>query len=344
MSGSFLLDQIDRVRGGAALGIGKQAWAEKRCTFVSALFFVCFGWSVTIICGGIVGESEFAKQLRREAEAQTALAEATYKEGIASRTYAERAAASNAEVAISAKNTEEYTARLLNAQLEQNEAVKAHNFAVWRQDTLRGQEYERWREEADPAITEFVLRCDEWEASKAEDIAAMRSRLTEQSKDLFKLNSRLFRISYTVAGNLPVWPYIAGSALLGFVLMVIALMMQFESPLSLLWVTPVLFVARLLVDPLMTVHQKRLARSREWVAGEVSAFTAALPQVWATESDWQVMSRVNSVVTSMPSNYLNYRSDMLVAIPTGQPAPLHDDVLPAEAVQARALLDSWRNQ
>jgi hypothetical protein len=302
-----------------------------------------------------MGESQFAKDLRREAQKQTVFAEAVYEDGVASRVHAEQGARHSEDAAIAARNAEYYAAEQLDAQLEHNEAVRAHQFALWRQETSNGQAYERWRERADPVFSEFTVRWEAWQKAKAEDIAAVRSQREDLSTDRFKLNSRILKLSafLTRDGALGWWPVTLMAAFACGFMALMAWVSKFgvqtaDLAVPALWGVLVLFlfitVGRMAAIPLSLLQRKRLARGREWVASEVSAFTSLLPRLWAAESVWGDAYNVHAAITSMPTDYVNFRERMLVAIPAGQPEPLGDDALPAEAVRTRSLLNSWRDQ
>ncbi|MEW1813030.1 hypothetical protein AB0284_20300 [Pseudarthrobacter phenanthrenivorans] len=302
--------------------------------------------------GGTVGESQFAKDLRREAQAQTALAAAAYEESVAGRAAAEEAVRHNEDLASS---LEYFAAEQLKAQQEQNEAVRAHHFGIWRQETLNGRAYERWRELANPVVTEFESRWDSWEQAKAEDIAALQTVREEQSHDRFKLDSPLLKFSafLTQNGSLGWWPVTLIAAVACGFLALIAWVSKYGATTAdlsgpMLWATLILFlvitIGRLVVIPLGLLQRKRLARGREWVGSEVAAFTALLPRLWTTDSLWREVYSVAATVTSMPTEYVHFREEMLVSIPAAQPEPLDDEALPSEAVRTRSLLNSWRNR
>lgn len=305
--------------------------------------------------GENMGESQYAKDMRREAQAQTDLAAAAYAESVQSRAHAEQAARYNEDAAIAASNAEHYAAEQLEAQLEQNAAVRAHHFAIWRQETLNGQSYERWLKEATPLYAEFNDRWDAWSEAKEDDIAAVGAHREEQARDRFKLGSRMHRMAAKVVEGWD-WDWwettraafaiTLGLTLLGYFFLGGMKLGDYAHvwALSMLGLFLVITITRMVAVPVAAVHHRRLRNAGAWVTTEKNAFRASFPSVWGSNDSWNGAYAVDKTITSMPREYVNFNDSMLVPIPNRQPKPVDEGSLPEEAQRTRALLDSWRQR
>lgn len=297
-----------------------------------------------------MAESQWAKDMRREAQRQTNLADAAYDQSVQSRAYAEEGSRHSEDAAIAASNAEYYAAEQLEAQLDQNEVVRTHQFAMWRQETLNGHAYESWRDKAEPLYTEFNRRWSAWKKVQTQDIAAVRAKREAQAKDHFRLDSQWHMFAERVAPESSSWfevarvafPICLGMTAFGY-LMAAAMPKGFGEvwALSMLGVFLTITIGMIIMSHMAIAHRNRQQKAREWVSAEKEAFVGSFPEVWGDSRGWRDTYAVHKAVESMPTAYLNFKEAMLVEIPSRQPEAVPPEALPDEAVHTRSLLASW---
>lgn len=298
-----------------------------------------------------MAESQWTKDLRREAQRQTELAGESYDQSVQSRLYAEQGARYNEESAISARNAEYMASEQLEAQLEQNEAVRAHQFALWRQETINGHAYESWRDRAETLNTEFNWRLREWRGAQQQDIAAVSAKREAEAAERFMLGSRWHNLAERVAPVTSSWfdvlrvAFPICLALIAFGYFFAAAMPKGFGEvwaLSMLAVFLIITIGRIVMGCMAATHRKRQRKAHAWVSAESKAFAMSFPEVWGDSRGWRETNAVREAIESMPTAYLNFKEAMLVKIPAHQPEAVAAEDLPDEAVHTKMLLDSWR--
>lgn len=312
-----------------------------------------------------MAESDWARNMRREAEKQTIFASDQAHYAAEAATAQHEAARNASYAAAAAARSEENSELLLEEQRRLSKQNSAHNFAMWRQATLNGESYDRWLMEASPLVNEFANRWGQWTAAKEADIASVSAAKEAESLSRFSVNASAaakFDGPYTDGPWRASWwriltVYLVISATITGIWLVTLVGGIFNhswwdfggSAASLIPTVFFLSIAYGAFDFLVLARRaQRNLKARDdakaWQKAEVDAFASSLPRNWKRDEDtaaWNQMVAAQETVESMPQNYVEFTPQMLTDVDLGLPSPRSSSSLPPEATRTRDLLDTW---
>jgi hypothetical protein len=308
----------------------------------------------------LVAESDWARNMRREAEKQTIFASDQAHYAAEAANAQQDAAREASYAAAAAARSEENSELLLEEQRRLSRQNSAHNFAMWRQTTLNGESYDRWLIAACPLVDEFSSRWHQWTAAKDADIARIRAAKAEESLSRFNVNTRAYKKILLAGGS---WERSKSrgsilTATAAACLLLLLVVTGIGGFFNHSWwdvartATPVAFyvwVAYLALElfvmmPRANKTVKANNDARDWQKTEVAAFESSLPQNWRQDGDesiWNQMVAAEATVNSMPKKYLEFSPQMLTDLPLGLPRARSSSSIPPEAARTRELLDTW---
>lgn len=307
-----------------------------------------------------MAESEYARNMRLYAEAQTQYAEQTLEQAQQQTRIAQEQLQQQALE----------TAYVAAAEERRAEEAQAHNFAMWRAVTPSGQAYANWLVQAQPLVREFDRRWRLWQAALIADRKTVYERRESESVARFGLKSKRFRTvknrnGASIRGLLGTLALgLGGAILLSPVLGLIfgTINSYFEVPflgpiLDQQWSIPLIMVYLPLALYLMFVvfevffqfpraknQDKMRSAAKIWVDTETSSFSAQLPNHWLNPNDydeWTQLVNAEKLIDDMPEFYVDVDHFYPPVLPERLPRALSSDSLPAEASRTRSLLSSW---
>ncbi|WP_404321056.1 hypothetical protein [Arthrobacter luteolus] len=310
-----------------------------------------------------MAESEYARNMRQQAELQTRLAHQTLEEAQRQTHFTQQQYENSAMLL---QQQEIDAARLLEAQEELAESQRDHNFAMWRSTTDSGRAYAEWSHQARPLVTDFDARGNLWRAALQKDVESVRSRRESLAITLFDLKAARFRTvarrqEATFRGligtlGLGLLATIILSPVLGLLAGILNSIWSIEIfsqdySLRLVMVqTPIaIFVIFTLWEVIFQFPRARQLtakrrQSRVWIEAEVEKFSSQLPTRWLDYADsdaWNQLVEAKNVIKWMPSAYVDYDYFDPPTLPDRLPKALSAEMLPKEADAARSLLLSW---
>lgn len=335
-----------------------------------------------------MAESDHARIMRREAEKQTRFAsdQAYYAEqSLQQQTDTARAAHAAARAADEATEAaaaharwiEENAAEQLEEQLLHNSRVADHNFAMWRQTTANGEQYERWAKEAAPLVAIFTRRWNEWLAAKEADLQSFAAKKESESIKRFGVDAELAKrnikdVSHPLSDALAV---IVGAFFGLLILWALAWVVGWTyvgfAPTTWTWMPStklllqigageIIFLGIFAVFQIFSYPAAKKSykarclditnaktndlAARNWVKSEVASFSSGLPSIWRAEGEgyaWEQLRKANETLHRMPTDYVEFQPEMLVDLSDGLPFPAPASTLHPKAAQTRALISSW---